>query len=139
MRAGARNAEKSKAAAFDWVGIEQSLDARGNAVLSRLLNAKQCGEIATRYAEEKGYRAQIVMARYGFGRGEYKYFSYPLPSLLDQLRHTLYPHLVPIAKSLESATRYRSAVPGRTRSFSCTMSSGWPDEADAADPRIRSR
>lgn len=97
MRAGARNAEKSKAAAFDWVGIEQSLDARGNAVLSHLLNAKQCGEIATRYAEEKGYRAQIVMARYGFGRGEYKYFSYPLPSLLDQLRHTLYPHLAPIA------------------------------------------
>ena len=53
MRAGARNAEKSKAAAFDWVGIEQSLDARGNAVLSRLLNAKQCGEIATRYAESQ--------------------------------------------------------------------------------------
>jgi len=97
MKAGARNAEKSKATPLDWVGIEQSLDARGNAVLSRLLNAKQCGEIATRYAEEKGYRAQIVMARHGFGRGEYKYFSYPLPSLLDQLRHTLYPHLVPIA------------------------------------------
>jgi hypothetical protein len=62
-----------------------------------LLNTAQCGEIAARYAGDEAYRARIVMARHGFGRGEYKYFAYPLPSLLDQLRHTLYPRLAPIA------------------------------------------
>ena len=49
------------------------------------------------YPQEDGYRTKIVMARHGFGRGEYKYFAYPLPPLLDELRHALYPKLVPIA------------------------------------------
>ncbi|RZS78906.1 2OG-Fe(II) oxygenase [Pigmentiphaga kullae] len=82
---------------YDWPGIEQSLDAQGNAVLPSLLTAGQCDGLAALYAREDGYRARIVMARHGFGRGEYKYFAYPLPPLLDQLRHALYPRLAPIA------------------------------------------
>lgn len=85
------------AAAFDWRDIERSLDARGNAVLPGLLDAAQCAGIAALYAQERGYRSRVVMARHGFGRGEYKYFAYPLPPLLDRLRHVLYPRLVPIA------------------------------------------
>lgn len=81
----------------DWGAIEGSLDASGHAVLPGLLSPDQCVALASRYPQEEGYRARIVMARHGFGRGEYKYFAYPLPPLLDQLRHRLYPHLAPIA------------------------------------------
>jgi uncharacterized protein len=82
---------------YDWVGVERSLDAHGNAVLAGLLTAEQCDALAALYPREECYRARIVMARHGFGRGEYKYFSYPLPPLLDRLRHALYPLLAPIA------------------------------------------
>ncbi|MFC4299321.1 2OG-Fe(II) oxygenase [Castellaniella hirudinis] len=83
--------------ACDWERIGRSLDAHGNAVLPALLTDAQCGALAALYAQEKGYRSRIVMARHGFGRGEYKYFAYPLPPLLDRLRHALYPRLAPIA------------------------------------------
>ncbi|TAM09075.1 MAG: proline hydroxylase [Nevskiaceae bacterium] len=82
---------------YDWIDIGRSLDAHGNAVLPGLLTAEQCDDLAALYPQEEGYRTRIVMARHGFGRGEYKYFAYPLPPLLGQLRHALYPWLVPIA------------------------------------------
>lgn len=94
----------------DWAGIERSLDAQGNAVLPGLLTPAQCEALASRYAQEDGYRSRIAMARHGFGRGEYKYFAYPLPPLLDQLRHALYPLLVPVAnrwnRQLKIDTQY---------------------------------
>lgn len=82
---------------YDWTDIAQSLDAQGNAMLPGLLTAAQCEALAALYPRETGYRSRVVMARHGFGRGEYKYFAYPLPPLLEQLRHALYPRLVPIA------------------------------------------
>lgn len=81
----------------DWTAIEHSLDACGHAVLPALLSPDTCVTLAACYAQQDGYRARIVMARHGFGRGEYKYFAYPLPPLLEQLRHALYSHLVPVA------------------------------------------
>lgn len=84
-------------AAYDWIEAEHSLDVHGNAVLPGLLSARQCVALAALYPREEGYRSHIVMARHGFGRGEYKYFAYPLPPLLAQLRETLYPRLAPIA------------------------------------------
>ncbi|OWQ45504.1 proline hydroxylase [Roseateles noduli] len=80
-----------------WADIERSLDACGNAVLPGLLTAAQCRQIADLYPQEDCFRTKIVMARHGFGRGEYKYFAYPLPPLLGELRHALYPMLVPLA------------------------------------------
>ncbi|SAK81555.1 PF09859 family protein [Caballeronia ptereochthonis] len=95
---------------YDWVGMESSLDAYGNAVLPGLLATEQCDALAALYSRDEGYRTRIVMARHGFGRGEYKYFAYPLPPLLDWLRHALYPRLVPIAnrwnRQLGSDTQY---------------------------------
>ncbi|MGV2862508.1 2OG-Fe(II) oxygenase [Achromobacter sp. AGC39] len=82
---------------FDWTAITQSLDAHGNAIVPRLLTPAQCDEFAGGYDEPDRYRSRIVMARHGFGRGEYKYFSYPLPPLLHDLRTALYPRLAPIA------------------------------------------
>lgn len=97
MKTAQTRTGSQKAASFDWVDVAQSLDVHGNAVLPALLSAKQCRELAALYPQEEGYRTRIVMAQHGFGRGEYKYFAYPLPPLLDQLRHALYPRLAPIA------------------------------------------
>src|SRR4051812_35671307 len=74
----------------DWVSTERSLDAHGHAVLPGLLTGAQCDDLAALYPEEERFRSRIVMARHGFGRGEYKYFAYPLPPLLEELRHALY-------------------------------------------------
>ena len=82
---------------YDWQRIGRSLDAYGNAVLPGLLTAEQCDDLAALYPQEERYRTRIVMARHGFGRGEYKYFAYPLPPLLERLRHALYPRLAPVA------------------------------------------
>jgi hypothetical protein len=84
-------------AAYDWADIGRALDTRGHAVLPGLLAAEQCGELAALYSRDAGFRSRIVMARHGFGRGEYKYFAYPLPPLLHELRHALYPRLAPLA------------------------------------------
>ena len=85
-----------------WAAVERSLDAGGNAVLPGLLTGAQCRQLAAMYPLEDAFRSKVVMARHGFGRGEYKYFAYPLPPLLDELRHAIYPRLVPIANRWNS-------------------------------------
>jgi hypothetical protein len=85
-----------------WDGIDSSalegdLEAQGWSVLPDLLTALQCDGIAGLYGQDKCFRSRVVMARHGFGRGEYRYFSYPLPPLIQQLRTTLYPRLAPVA------------------------------------------
>jgi len=84
-------------ATIDWRGVEADLDARGAAVIPRLLTPDQCAATAGLYGKADGFRSQVIMARHGFGRGEYKYFAYPLPDLVQRLRTGLYPHLAPTA------------------------------------------
>ena len=84
-------------ARIDTSALEGDLEAQGWSVVPDLLTAHQCGDVAGLYGEEEGFRSRVVMARYGFGRGEYRYFSYPLPSLIQQLRTALYPYLAPVA------------------------------------------
>ncbi len=93
---------EARIGSIDWDAIVHRLDAQGNARIERLLSAEQCRAIAALYADEAMFRSRIVMARHGFGRGEYKYFSYPLPPIVLQLRTALYPHLVPIANRWNS-------------------------------------
>ena len=81
----------------DWPGIERSLDAHGHAVLTDLLSRAECADLKALYSRKEMFRSRVVMARHNFGRGEYQYFDYPLPPLLDRLRHELYPHLARIA------------------------------------------
>ena len=80
-----------------WTDAAASLDRYGNAVLPSVLRAGQCERLAALYSREEGFRSRIVMARHNFGRGEYKYFAYPLPPLLERLRHALYRRLASIA------------------------------------------
>jgi hypothetical protein len=88
---------------FDWQGIGRDLDQQGNAMMEQLLSPEECRRIAGLYPNDDIFRSRIVMGRHGFGRGEYKYFSYPLPDLLSELRTAVYPHLVPVANRWNDA------------------------------------
>jgi hypothetical protein len=78
-------------------GISADLDAHGWALFEKLLTPADCDAIASMYEDDSRFRSHIVMARHGFGRGEYKYFSYPLPDRIGALRTALYQQLAPIA------------------------------------------
>ena len=97
MSAAVSIASTDRLARFDWAGIERELDAQGSAMLGGLLTPDECAAIAGLYPGDAGFRSRVVMSRHGFGRGEYKYFAYPLPDLIGGLRAGLYPRLVPIA------------------------------------------
>lgn len=81
----------------DWTRAAADLDAHGNAILPALLTPAQCIVLSNAYDQDDRYRSRIVMARHGFGRGEYKYFRYPLPGPIARLRGALYARLAPIA------------------------------------------
>jgi hypothetical protein len=104
-------AERTRA--LDWDRASRDLDAAGNAVLEGLLSPDECRSLAGSYSSDDMFRSRIVMARHGFGRGEYKYFSYPLPEIVAGLRTALYPQLVPIAnrwnEALSLDVRYPAA------------------------------
>ncbi|MBU6458797.1 MAG: 2OG-Fe(II) oxygenase [Bradyrhizobium sp.] len=86
-----------RVAAYDWPALAQELDGFGCAVLPKLLSPAECRTISGLYPEEEHFRSHVHMARHGFGKGEYRYFKYPLPDLLDGLRTALYPRLVNVA------------------------------------------
>jgi len=83
--------------ALHWTQVHADLDAQGWAIVPKLLTHEEADSIAGLYRQEHGFRSQVIMGRHGFGRGEYKYFSYPLPPLIETLRTAAYPHLAPIA------------------------------------------
>lgn len=84
-------------ARHDWTAIETALDREGWAVLPGLLSPQSCRDVAASYDTDTAFRSTVTMARHGFGRGEYRYFAYPLPPLVSALRTALYPHLAEIA------------------------------------------
>ncbi|MCD0505682.1 2OG-Fe(II) oxygenase [Bordetella petrii] len=97
-------------AAHDWPALETALHQHGHALLPRLLSPADCAALVSGYQDDTRYRSRIVMARHGFGRGEYKYYAYPLPALVEQLRTALYARLAPLANRWNQAmgldTRY---------------------------------
>jgi uncharacterized protein len=88
---------KTVADPVNWRAIDRSLDEQGYAVTPQLLTRVDCGEIAALYPREEVFRSRVIMQRHAFGRGEYQYFKYPLPSVIEGLRRAIYPHLAPIA------------------------------------------
>ena len=87
----------SRIARLDWRALAGDLDAEGCAVASGVLDESECRALAGGYDDDARYRSRVVMARHGFGRGEYKYFDYPLPEPVRALREALYIRLAPIA------------------------------------------
>jgi hypothetical protein len=100
----------------DLDAIRAGLDERGFHLLPRLLDPRSCEQLAAGYAADQ-FRSTIVMARHGFGRGEYKYYRYPLPPLIAELRLRLYERLVPIANDWQSALGSAVRYPDRHDKF----------------------
>src|SRR5215472_19339056 len=107
----------ARVAAYEWQALEVELDTYGCAVLPKLLSPKECRTIAALYCDESHFRSHIHMARHGFGKGEYRYFKYPLPDLVDALRTALYPHLAGVANLWNGRMRIEERYPGDHASF----------------------
>ncbi len=87
----------------DWTALTETLQTQGSAVLAQLLSAAECESLVKLYPQTSHFRSRVVMARHGFGRGEYQYFNYPLPGLVQALRTLLYPRLVGVANRWNEA------------------------------------
>src|SRR5580700_38302 len=103
--------------AYDWNAIGNDLDGFGCAILPRLLSPDECDDIAALYPHEEHFRSHIIMARHGFGKGEYRYFKYPLPRLIDGLRTTLYSRLAPIANQWNERMGEQTRYPAEHAEF----------------------
>ena len=103
---------KARVAAYNWRMLAGELDGHGCAVLTKLLSPEECGNIAALYSDESHFRSHINMARHGFGKGEYRYFKYPLPDLLGGLRTALYPHLAAVANDWNARMGIDERYPG---------------------------
>jgi hypothetical protein len=100
-----------RTAHFDWSRVALELDSHGSAVLERVLSPLECRDLAALYPDEAVFRSRVVMSRHGFGRGEYQYFSYPLPGLIEELRTTIYPRLAPVANRWNEALGLQMSYP----------------------------
>src|SRR5712672_2624926 len=103
VRPATQPAIAARVDAIDWAQATGELDAQGCAVLKELLSRDECRAVAALYPDDKQFRSRIAMARHGFGRGEYKYFSYPLPGLIAELRPALYAQLRDVANRWNEA------------------------------------
>ena len=102
---------------IDWETVSATLDERGSAVVERLLSPAQCRALAALYAKDDLFRSRVVMARHGFGRGEYKYFRYPLPKVVVSLRETLYVRLAPVANRWNEIMEMDLRFPAKHAAF----------------------
>ena len=103
--------------ALDWQQLSPDLDAQGNATISGLLTRAECQRIAGWYADDSLFRSRIVMGRHGFGRGEYRYFAYPLPEPVATLRAELYPPLAALANRWNEQLRVAARYPKTHEDF----------------------
>ncbi len=107
----------ARISALDWQKIETDLNVNGYAITPALLSSDECAATVDLYGNEDRFRSRIVMERYAFGRGEYKYFNYPLPDVVSELRTGLYPHLSPIANRWHAAMRMDERFPAEHSEF----------------------
>jgi uncharacterized protein len=103
MTTAIQSAVEERIAALDWSRVCADLDSYGCAAVNALLSPKECTALKESYPADELFRSRVVMARHGFGRGEYKYFGYPLPELISQLRTSLYPRLSEVANRWNEA------------------------------------
>jgi uncharacterized protein len=108
--------ENHKIPNLDWQAITDAMHQNGYAIIPNLINNEECEALKNKYDDPKSYRKTVVMERYRFGLGEYKYFNYPLPNLIQNIREHIYPHLAPIANAwmqvLNIATRFPEKLEG---------------------------
>jgi len=102
---------QSKIASQNWENITESMHENGFAIIPNVLNSEQCEDLKFDYNNPNLYRKTVVMERYRFGLGEYKYFNYPLPDLIQNIRTSIYPKLAPIANSWMKALNINTIFP----------------------------
>jgi hypothetical protein len=102
---------------IDWEKVSADVDERGSALVERLFSPAQCGALAALYENDDLFRSRVVMARHGFGRGEYKYFAYPLPELVAAQRTALYPRLADIANRWHATIGSKLRFPAEHKAF----------------------
>jgi hypothetical protein len=102
---------------IDWEKVSAALDERGSAVVERLFTLAQCRSLAALYEKDGLFRSRVVMARHGFGRGEYKYFDYPLPELVAEKRTALYPRLAEIANRWNATLGIKARFPPEHKAY----------------------
>jgi hypothetical protein len=102
---------------IDWAKVRADLDVQGWAIVPRLLTHAEADSVAGLYRQERGFRSQVIMSRHGFGQGEYKYFSYPLPPLIQELRTAAYPQLAPFANEWHERMRNEVQFPDDHAAF----------------------
>lgn len=107
----------SKLLRYNWEVLNQGMDRDGYFVLHSFFNPLECSEIASLYDNDKFFRSRVHMERYGFGKGEYRYFKYPLPDLIDQYRQAIYPYLAKIANDWNKRLGISIAYPLEHKSF----------------------
>ena len=112
-----RDASTDRIAALDWACLVADLDGRGFAVIPHLLAEDECADVVALYDGTAGFRKRVIMAHHGYGRGEYKYFAYPLPDLVAGLRQALYPYLAPIANRWHEAMGLDVRFPDELEAF----------------------
>jgi hypothetical protein len=96
---------------LDWQGLRAETDAAGCAQSERILTAEECRQIADMYGEVERFRSTVDMARHRFGSGQYRYFDYPLPEVVAELRAAFYPKLLPVARDWAAKLRQPSPWP----------------------------
>ena len=102
---------------YDWDAILSAVDTNGSVVIEGLLTPGECRGLVALYDDEKLFRSRVVMARHGFGSGEYKYFAYPLPALITGLRGALYARLAPLANDWNVAMKFSRRYPAAHGAF----------------------
>ena len=102
---------------IDWERVSNDLDVQGSALIERLIAPPECAALSRLYSNDDLFRSRVVMERHGFGRGEYKYFAYPLPELVAGLRTALYPRLAPIANRWNTALGINVRFPDKHAEF----------------------
>jgi uncharacterized protein len=125
MNAPNELALEARIASYDWSGLDAELGAYGCAMLGRLLTPEECREITGLYDEQERFRSHVDMARHGFGKGQYRYFGYPLPRLVGALRTAAYPYLARVANGWNAALGIERQFP--------EMHSEFLDECHAAE------
>jgi len=101
----------------DWPSVEAALDAQGCALIRGLLPVEECRALAALYPDDAQFRNRVIMERHGYGRGQYRYFSYPLPAIVGKLRASLYPRLSPIANRWNESMGIDVRFPAELEAF----------------------
>ncbi|MBK0380757.1 2OG-Fe(II) oxygenase [Mucilaginibacter segetis] len=102
---------KQRIEAAHWAEVTESMNERGYACIPKILLTEECNSLIASYADDSLYRKTITMEKHGYGRGQYKYYNYPLPGIVQQLREMVYPHIAPVGNNWMDVLKIEKQFP----------------------------